>query len=164
VEFLSDVLANGPVPARDIIQNAEDAGIAEKTLRRVKKRLGVVAYREGEAGQRGAGRWLWKLPIADLATGDDKGGQASIQDGHADQVERVGHLDPPEEATSRESGLSKRDVQDSHHDDLDSQANQDGQHVDGGHLERCNHGYPRGEGCYLCDPSHPYRIEQEETP
>jgi hypothetical protein len=24
----------------------------------------------------------------------------------------------------------------------------------------CGHGYPRGKGCYLCDPSHPYRLEQ----
>jgi hypothetical protein len=164
VEFLSEVLADGPVPASDIIANAEDAGISEKTLRRAKKLLGVIAYREGEAaGKRGAGQWLWKLPIADLVTRNDNGGQASVQDGHADQDEKVGHLDPLEDATTRESGLFKPHVQDSHND-LDGQAGQDGQHVDAGHLERCNHGYPWGEGCYLCDLSHPYRIEQEETP
>ena len=58
VEFLRDVLADGPVPARDIVQNAKDARIAEKTLRRTQKILGVVPYRESEAGKRGAGRWL----------------------------------------------------------------------------------------------------------
>ena len=25
----------------------------------------------------------------------------------------------------------------------------------------CGHGYVRGEGCYLCDPNHPYRVEQK---
>jgi hypothetical protein len=60
---LNDVLTEGPVPAHEIIHDAEDAGIAEKTLRRAKKLLGVVAYRESEAGERrGVGRWLWKLP------------------------------------------------------------------------------------------------------
>ena len=94
VEFLSDVLANGPVPSTEIIQDAEDAGIAEKTLRRAKKLLGVVAYREGESDRRGAGRWLWKLPIAGLVTGADKGGQPAVQDGHVGQVKAVGHLNP----------------------------------------------------------------------
>ena len=62
-EFLNDVLAKGPVPAHEIIHDAEDAAIAEKTLRRAKKLLGVIAYRESEAGERrGVGRWLWKLP------------------------------------------------------------------------------------------------------
>jgi hypothetical protein len=28
-----------------------------------------------------------------------------------------------------------------------------------GTLEECDHGYQGGKGCYLCDPSHPYRPE-----
>lgn len=63
VEFLSDVLAHGPVPSTEVIEEAKDARIAEKTLRRAKKRLEVVAHREGEPGRRGSGRWHWKLPI-----------------------------------------------------------------------------------------------------
>jgi hypothetical protein len=82
-EFLSDVLADGPVPFNDLIEGAEDAGIAEKTLRRAKERLGVDAYREGEAGKRGAGRWVWKLPIADLITREDEVGKPAVQGGHA---------------------------------------------------------------------------------
>jgi hypothetical protein len=27
----------------------------------------------------------------------------------------------------------------------------------------CFHGYPEGEGCYLCDPDHPYRLEGGAT-
>jgi hypothetical protein len=92
LEFLNEVLADGPVPASDIIQDAEDAGMSEKTLRRAKKLLGVVGYREGEAGKRGAGRWLWKLPVANLVTRDDKDGQPSVQDGHDGQEKTFGHL------------------------------------------------------------------------
>jgi len=33
----------------------------------------------------------------------------------------------------------------------------------GGHSTRCKHGYPRGAGCYLCDPQHPYRLKEEAT-
>jgi hypothetical protein len=28
---------------------------------------------------------------------------------------------------------------------------------------RCIHGYPRGKGCYLCDPDHPYRAKRGTT-
>jgi hypothetical protein len=74
VEFLSDVLDDGPVSSSEVIQSGEDAGIAEKTLRRANKLLNVIAYREGKAGKRGAGRWLWRLPVVDLVAEDDQGG------------------------------------------------------------------------------------------
>ena len=32
----------------------------------------------------------------------------------------------------------------------------------GSHEPRCIHGYPDGAGCYLCDPSHPYRPGRAE--
>jgi AAA domain-containing protein/primase/DNA polymerase family protein len=70
VEFLTDVLADGPVAASQVKEEAEDAGISERTLWRAKKVLGVLAYREGETGSRGKGHWLWKLPILDLADKD----------------------------------------------------------------------------------------------
>jgi hypothetical protein len=38
--------------------------------------------------------------------------------------------------------------------------------VDGrftGEPARCVHGYPRGKGCYLCDPDHPYRAKGGTT-
>jgi hypothetical protein len=28
---------------------------------------------------------------------------------------------------------------------------------------KCNHGYPTGKGCFLCDPEHPYRLKEERT-
>jgi hypothetical protein len=157
VEFLSDVLANGPVPATDILQDAEDAGIAEKTLRRAKKVLGVVAYREGEAGKRGAGRWLWKQPIADLVTRVNKDGQSEVQDGHGTQEKTGGRLYLQEDTVARESGLPKRNIQDVQHNSLDGQYGQDGQLLKTGHLERCIHDFLGGKGCYMCDPNHPLR-------
>src|SRR5215203_1426309 len=70
VEFLADILADGPVAASQVKEEAEDAGISERTLWRAKKVLGVMAYREGEAGGRGKGHWFWKLPVADLVAKD----------------------------------------------------------------------------------------------
>lgn len=60
--FLLDELSSGPVPTKKVLKDAHDAGLAEKTLRRAKEALGVVAQSEGQAGQRGAKRWLWVLP------------------------------------------------------------------------------------------------------
>ena len=43
IEFLNDVLCEGPVPASQVKEEAEDSGISERTLWRAKKVLGVVA-------------------------------------------------------------------------------------------------------------------------
>jgi len=151
VEFLNDVLADGPMPASDIIRDAEDAGIAEKTLRRAKKHLGVMAYREGEAGKRGAGRWLWKLPVAALVTGGD-------QDGHVGQVKTGGYLNPRVDTETQENPIDKPNLQDGHpngldgRDDLDGQDGQDGQRLETDHL-KCHHEVEGG--CWLCKKYHP---------
>jgi hypothetical protein len=158
VEFLSDVLANGSVPSTDVIEEAEDAGIAETTLRCAKKGLGVVVDREGESGRRGAGRWLWKLPIADLATREDKDGRPAVQDGHVDQVKADDHLNRQLDAAMRESGVIKPNIQDGQHDDLDGhgdlggQGGQDSQRSETGLLE-CHHGIEGG--CWLCKKYQP---------
>jgi len=56
-DFLRDVLSGGPVKAKDVQKEAREAGLAEKTLRRAKKALGVVAKKQDFAGG-----WLWHLP------------------------------------------------------------------------------------------------------
>jgi hypothetical protein len=58
--FLQDVLAAGPVAAREIERQAQELGIARSTLFRAKRDLGVVAARIGGFGDRGA--WQWSLP------------------------------------------------------------------------------------------------------
>ena len=63
-DLLREALADGPVPASEIKQEARDADISERTLKTAKRELGVVASREGEPGKRGGGKWVWELPNA----------------------------------------------------------------------------------------------------
>lgn len=81
-EFLRTMLADGPRPAKEVLKAAEQAGIAEKTLRRAKERLGVrVVPDKDERGQvRG---WRWDLP----------GWPDGQPDGQPHRG-RFGHLDP----------------------------------------------------------------------
>jgi hypothetical protein len=55
--FLEAELADGPVPAKDVQTAAEAAGIADSTLKRIKRKIGVRSVRPG-----GAGPWQWQLP------------------------------------------------------------------------------------------------------
>ncbi len=58
-DVLTEILADGPMPARDVQAAARQAGISERTLDRAKAALHVVSKREGF----GAGsRVLWRLP------------------------------------------------------------------------------------------------------
>ncbi len=87
-EWLTELLANGSLPATDVQREAKDAGFSIATLRRAKAALGVVS-RKGDFG----GPWRWSLP-------------AIAQDAHADVVlipenvsalvegERLGNSDP----------------------------------------------------------------------
>ena len=82
VEFLNDVLAYGPLPAKQVVEEADDAGISEKTLRRAKKLLNVMVYRENVTGEKqGSGRWVWKLPVVELVEDDFQGSHQDVQDG-----------------------------------------------------------------------------------
>lgn len=58
-QFLRDLLANGRLPVKTIMAEAEDAGHSRTTIRRAQKALGVEAVRDGFG--RG-GRWTWSLP------------------------------------------------------------------------------------------------------
>jgi putative DNA primase/helicase len=55
VDFLRDLLADGPVGAKEARDQADDAGIAARTLDRAKKALNVVSARSGKT-------WSWSLP------------------------------------------------------------------------------------------------------
>ncbi|WP_165491819.1 AAA family ATPase [Egibacter rhizosphaerae] len=55
--FLAATLEPGPRPAREIIAEASTAGIAERTLKRAKKRLDVRSNKHGPDGT-----WSWSLP------------------------------------------------------------------------------------------------------
>ncbi len=59
-DFLRDLLADGPVYAKQVQEDAKAMGIASRTLDRAKRRLGVTAIREGGLGP--TGKWQWSLP------------------------------------------------------------------------------------------------------
>lgn len=59
VEWLRAALAQGPRPAREVQREAQADGIAERTLQRARKALGVVAERVGEVGK--GQRWEWRF-------------------------------------------------------------------------------------------------------
>lgn len=57
VDFLLEVLSVGPVKAKDVQKESREAGIAEITLRRAKKTLGIRVEKAGFSGG-----WMWYLP------------------------------------------------------------------------------------------------------
>jgi putative DNA primase/helicase len=56
-EFLLDKLSAGPVSAKEGEEHARALGIAPRTLARARKKLGVVAEKDGLRGG-----WMWRLP------------------------------------------------------------------------------------------------------
>ena len=54
--FLLALLADGPMPAKQIMREAHEAGHAERTIKRAKKALGIEARKAGMKDP-----WLWHL-------------------------------------------------------------------------------------------------------
>lgn len=55
--FLRELLADGPVPAKQVKADAEAAGLTWATVRRAKERLGIKPHKAGmDAG------WVWSPP------------------------------------------------------------------------------------------------------
>jgi putative DNA primase/helicase len=76
-EFLRELLANGTIGAKEGADHARALGIAPRTLKRARKKLGVVAKKSGHEG------WAWSLPA------DDAG-----QGGHESHSGKLGTVDP----------------------------------------------------------------------
>jgi hypothetical protein len=58
IEFLEmELYAGLPIAAEHVVWGARLDGISARTLRRAKKRLGVVSRKEGWHGE-----WVWRLP------------------------------------------------------------------------------------------------------
>jgi hypothetical protein len=62
MNFLRDVLADGPLAAKAVEHQAKEAGITRATLRRAKGKLGVTARHRGDGGTGGRGEWVWEIP------------------------------------------------------------------------------------------------------
>ncbi len=74
--FLIEVLGTGPLSAKDIDQQACDAGHSKRTIRRAKKILGVKAVKDGVRGS-----WFCQLPSKTAK---------NVQDGHTEKVDALG--------------------------------------------------------------------------
>lgn len=73
--FLRELLADGPVPAKQVKADADAAGLSWATVRRSKHRLGIKPHKGGmDAG------WLWSLPKM----------LNQIEDAHFDNVSTFG--------------------------------------------------------------------------
>jgi putative DNA primase/helicase len=56
-DFLGAVLANGPMPFKELEQEAQEQGHALATIRRAKSELGIKPEKQGQKGP-----WIWQLP------------------------------------------------------------------------------------------------------
>jgi hypothetical protein len=62
-DFLRSALSNGPVPAKDILRKAHDAGHAAITVRRAKASSHIESIKEGgHFSARAQQLWQWRLP------------------------------------------------------------------------------------------------------
>jgi hypothetical protein len=159
-DFLAALLSDGPVPKATVEDEARAANISTGTLRRAKISLGVIAARENQVGgERGAGRWVWKLPA-----GEQTGQSVQLHDVQRAQRGDGEHLGRRTGDGQQKSGLEMPYLQDAQTIDRDRDLT-DGEHLEqsaGGAESRCIHGFPGGAGCYLCDPAHPHRGKSED--
>jgi hypothetical protein len=73
--WLRDALANGPRLADEMVRAARAAGIAERTLRRARKRLDVRSKKQDGSME---GRWCWVPPWPLKAANNPEGGHDSM--------------------------------------------------------------------------------------
>lgn len=64
-DFMEALLADGPVPSKQVDAEAQEAGVARSTLRRAKASLGIKSYKDGMKGG-----WFCALPKALKPTED----------------------------------------------------------------------------------------------
>jgi len=83
-KFLRDKLKVGPIPAKDGEEHARMLGIATKTLKRARKKLGVLAEKTSLEGG-----WTWRLPGENSAKG-----AIPPEEGHKKNVAPFGKFGP----------------------------------------------------------------------
>jgi hypothetical protein len=59
VDFLQQVLRDGPIDQTEAVRLGAEAGFTEKSLRTARKKLGVKPTKEGFGAD---GKWVWELP------------------------------------------------------------------------------------------------------
>ena len=61
LDFLPQILADGPVMQQEIMKKMEDAGIGESTAKKAKSQLGIRSVKQGVM-------WFWTMPDAEFVT------------------------------------------------------------------------------------------------
>jgi hypothetical protein len=79
IEFLLQTLAAGPRPSAEVKKSAATEGIADRTLRRAQKALGVVPRAKHIPGKQGVDHWNWELPAETLGGQKKLGGHISTK-------------------------------------------------------------------------------------
>jgi putative DNA primase/helicase len=82
IEWLKDVLADGPVKSVEILEMAAEAGLAEDTLRRAKDELYVSVYKVGNNEN---ACWYWAMPITGELSGNVEDA-AEAEENHIFQI------------------------------------------------------------------------------
>jgi putative DNA primase/helicase len=136
-EFLRGVLADGPVPTKEVEHLATEEGIAAKTLQRAREVLGVVAEKVGQPSQPDQ-HWAWRLPADDEDIAAEVGPKkVTSQAPKFDLLRETRGLNgidrsvPPKGATG-ESDHLREGVGNGHPPPMDHR--EDGQSSDDGHL------------------------------
>ncbi|MDO8750681.1 MAG: AAA family ATPase [Dehalococcoidia bacterium] len=93
VGFVTAQLAAGPVLATQVWGDTHDAGLKDRTVNRAKAKMGVVTHRQGSAGKRGGGGFVWHLP-----------GDLHCQDCHIENSGNVNHSEAENRAIPAEVG------------------------------------------------------------
>jgi hypothetical protein len=106
-DFLETLLSDGAVPKASVEEEAKAANISPGTLRRAKASLGVITARKNQVGgERGAGRWVWKLPAK-----EEMGRGVQPHDVQGAQRGRNEHLEQLRSDRRSESGLDMPNLQ-----------------------------------------------------
>jgi len=104
-EFLREELSAGPMWAKQVFRDAEEAGVAKITLRRAKTQLKVKSEKIGVEG------WQWELP----AKGDHDHDHLTAHD-HVDPLEHLEHLPINKGNTARNTNYKAEDDHDAQGD------------------------------------------------
>ena len=124
----------------------------------------MVAYREGGDGGRGKGQWFWKLPVADLidiGRHDSFKGATSALNKDSGSLNHNGQVEEGELGIDKPYSLKLPPTEGKAYLDCQSFKSASVPTVDEvGTLKDCIHDFASGKGCYVCDPNHPYRLEQ----
>jgi putative DNA primase/helicase len=104
-DWLRERLANGPVAAKEIWDDANACGFAEATVKRAKKQLGVDAVKvEGTLN----GGWLWRLPAPEEGREGDQTASKEISCAEGDHFSYRRKFDPLAESDPLRSGSHHR--------------------------------------------------------